>query len=79
MWGSLGAPPSFLVGDHRTGPLLGKQTTLAFCLRQAGSREEDKINKIVSQGLTIISYIVVLTEVMTLKCLTDSNYWQYLK
>lgn len=42
MWGSLGAPPSFLVGDHRTEPLLGKQTTLAFCLRQAGSREEGK-------------------------------------
>lgn len=40
MWGSAGAPPSFLVGDHRTGPLLGKQTILAFCLGQAGSREE---------------------------------------
>lgn len=42
MWGSLGVPPSFLVGDHWTESLLGKQTALAFCLRQAESREEGK-------------------------------------
>lgn len=39
-WGE--GAPSFLVRDHRPGQLLGKQTTLDFCLRQAGSIERRK-------------------------------------
>lgn len=48
MWGRVGAPPSFLVGDHRTGSLLGKQTP---CLLPEASKERRGREKLGPQWL----------------------------